>query len=123
MNFEKLKTAINDYTHKAKISKEVFCQRIGITPQGLDKMIKEKVMKVENLEALSKELRISPCTFFDDYKQIELSPGNVSEPGNDYTPNKCKELNDKLQRLENELRLKDDLIKTYHQLISSKGTN
>jgi hypothetical protein len=125
MNFNKLEITVKDYLkNKDVIEKATFYSNIGVTYQGLRDMYKFKRMMVKTLEAIAKELGVSPCIFLENglnYTKTELHPANVSEPGNGYTPNKCKELNDKLQRLENELRLKDDLIKTYHQLISSKG--
>jgi transcriptional regulator with XRE-family HTH domain len=121
MDFKRLKSIIEKLCNERNISQVALCARIGITPQGLSEMYKKERMKVVNLEAIAKVLEVSPCLFFNNYEQTGLHPGNVSEPGNEYTPNKCKELNDKLQRLENELRLKDELIRTYHQLISNNG--
>jgi predicted transcriptional regulator len=54
MDYNKLEKIINDYSHKNELSKADFCKRIGITPQGLYKIFKEKSTKVETLENIAK---------------------------------------------------------------------
>jgi hypothetical protein len=103
---------IKKHLDESKISQEAFCYSIGITPQGLGDMYRFKRMKVENLESIAKELKVSPCIFLEkdsDYKQIEHHTF-VGETKIEYQSTDLKKLNEKLEHLENELRLKDELM-------------
>lgn len=108
MDYDKLEIAINGHIKEKEISKEKFCKSIGITPQGLGKMINNQSFKVEILEKIADKLQISPSMFLT-YREIYTNNGIT-----------LKSLQEHIIKLQKELRLKDELLETYHRLISER---
>lgn len=119
MNFKKLESMIKVYLQERKISKKDFCKSIGVTTQGFGKMIKTQNVKIETLEKMSKEFGVSPSVFFNNG---EKSIGFLTDNDENAVENNREliKINELIERLKNELKLKDDLIETYHSLISTR---
>lgn len=62
MNYNKIKY----YSQEKNISLKEICGRVGISEQGLQKMINTNSIKVKILEKISEVLDISICSFFDE---------------------------------------------------------
>jgi transcriptional regulator with XRE-family HTH domain len=122
MNYTKLEKLINDYSYKNNLSRVDFCGKINITPQGLNKMFKEKSTKVETLEKIAKIIGVSPCELLEESYNVQTKETMAVNEQSSLYETDLKTLNEKLQRFCTELKLKDELINTYHQLIVQKET-
>lgn len=62
MNYNKIKY----YSQEKNISLKEICGRVGISEQGLQKMINTNSIKIKVLEKISAVLDVSICSFFDE---------------------------------------------------------
>lgn len=49
-------------------------EQVGISPQGLNKLIRNNSTTVETLVSISNILGVSPCYFFGEQPQLIMSP-------------------------------------------------
>ncbi len=62
------------------ISIRDFAKEIGITEQGLQKLIRENSTKVETLELIAKKLNVSISAFFPEGAEGEMYSASKQEP-------------------------------------------
>jgi DNA-binding Xre family transcriptional regulator len=120
MNYKKLEDMIDEYIKKEHLTRPKFCHSIGITNQALNRMMRLKAFKLETMERIADKLNVSPCIFFDEKKMLMYAENNnidnqiVNENNSYYI---------EINRLKNEIKLKDNLIESYHLLISNRKKN
>ncbi|MDD5358552.1 MAG: helix-turn-helix transcriptional regulator [Candidatus Nanoarchaeia archaeon] len=117
MNFKKLNAMITLFTQENKISREEFCKSVGITPQGFGRMLSRGTIKIDTLERISEKLNISPSAFFNE---IGFHHDSDEKKNTDSVIYDVNLLYNQIEHLKNELKLKDELIETYHSLISNQ---
>lgn len=65
---------IKDLLKERNISIRDFSKEIGITEQGLQKLIRENSTKVETLELIANKLKVSISTFFEEHPTTSSAP-------------------------------------------------
>lgn len=76
---------VRDIARQKKISMREIARRVGVTEQGLQKIIRENSTKVDTLEAIAQALDVPVSIFFSDSSagaNIVSSPNAVSGHGN-----------------------------------------
>lgn len=76
---------VRDIARQKKISMRELARRVGVTEQGLQKIIRENSTKVDTLEAIAEALDVPVSIFFNDSSadaNIVSSPNAIAGHGN-----------------------------------------
>lgn len=76
---------------------------LGMSEQGLQKLIRENSTKIETLESISKILKVSICVFFDNCEETSPKP-SPSLPEDSFIYKMYQEKEKQVQQLTEELR-------------------
>ncbi len=107
-----------------KISQEELSKIMGLSASTYKKNIANRNMTIEVLEKASEILGVSPKIFFEEeINNTYLSNkniNNVSEPISNYNNNEKRLIEEIINDLREQLKIKDDQIKFLQHLIEEK---
>ena len=116
---------IKEIARAKKISIKNLAENVGITEQGLQKLIRDNSTKVETLESIAKCLTVPVYTFFDE--QVEMS--NIDYKDKYYSElekssslkDTVIELTNKLSELEKKIAVPVSAAKTATEKTGTQG--
>ena len=102
---------IKEIAKEKKIPLNAISEAIGVTPQAFSRIMRENTTTIENVEAISAFLGVSPSVFFDDTPSVSVSSvgdgNNIVGRGN---IENARDIGKALDILHEQLRTKDEQI-------------
>lgn len=93
---------------------KLFAKKIGMTEQGVSKMLTNRTITVERLEHICMVYRVPILSFFTE------NNNELNEPSAEYGTGKCARLEAKLEMLLDMLREKDEEIAKLNRELGGK---
>ena len=95
---------IKDILKEKGLTIRYLANELGISEQGLQKLIRENSTKIETLESISKILKVSIITFFEDGINSESTMYHQQSPNDSILLKLLEEKEKKIEKLTEELR-------------------